>query len=45
MYSKKLKQELIEYFQESYGVDIPEEKIEPYLDAIADFYIALVDDS
>ena len=44
MYNQQLKQKLIEYFQESYGVDIPEEKIDQYLDAIADFYIALVDD-
>lgn len=44
MYSKKLKQKLIEYFQENYGVDIPEEKVDQYLDSIADFYIALVDD-
>jgi hypothetical protein len=44
MYSKKLKQELMEYFQEIYGIAVPEENVDQYLDAIADFYIALVDD-
>jgi len=44
MYTPKLKRELIEYFRENYSVEVSEEEAERYLDAIADFYISLVDD-
>jgi actin-like ATPase involved in cell morphogenesis len=44
MYTPKLKKELIEYFRDNYSVEVSEEEAEKYLDAIADFYIALVED-
>lgn len=44
MFSEELKQKLIAYFLKKYEVEISEEEAERYLDVIADFYIALIDD-
>jgi hypothetical protein len=33
-----------EYFKENYGVELTEEKADEYLDKIADFYIALIEE-
>jgi len=43
-FSKELKQRLIKYFWEKYGVEVSEEKSEQYLHAIANFYLTLVSD-
>ena len=44
IYSSKLIIKCQEYFRESYGVELTEEKADEYLDKIADFYIVLVSD-
>ena len=43
-FSKELMIKCQEYFKENYSVELAEEKVDEYLDKIADFYIALVSD-
>lgn len=40
-FSQKLKNRLIDYFKQTYGLEITSDQAEIYLDSLADFYFAI----
>lgn len=43
-YSKELIAKCQKYFKKKYNIDLNEEKTEEYLESIAGFYLALIND-
>lgn len=40
-FSQQLKNRLIDYFKDNYGLEITSDQAEIYLDSLADFYFAV----
>jgi len=44
MQNQELKEQLVECLREDYGIEITEGQAEEYLNSLADFFLAFVDD-